>query len=174
MAETIPDIDTKRRKSVLCGRTWCTPCRPKKVEIRAALAVIKRRNSPVQYRKYEKNMLPKHNQGAQMHSMHGRQNFKAYWNFSLTFPEVLVLSFSTPTSPLSATRPHAVSMRGDVPPTLLHDVPCTYMFLPRVSASLPSAFLRFISTCGHLRIEYGRILPREREMPRLVPLYEAF
>lgn len=45
----------------------------------------------MQYRKYEKNMLPKHNQGAQMHSMHGRQNFEAYWNFSLTFPEVLAL-----------------------------------------------------------------------------------
>jgi len=54
-----------------------------------AHAVIKRGNSPLQYRKYEKNMLPKHNQGAQMHSVHGRQNFEAYWNFSLTFPELL-------------------------------------------------------------------------------------
>lgn len=68
-----------------------------------ARAVIKRGNSPVQYRKYEKNMLPKHNQGAQMHSMHGRQNFEAYWNFSLTFPEVLAFfpkpSLSLPSQP---------------------------------------------------------------------------
>lgn len=39
-----------------------------------------------------------------------------------------------------------------------------YMFLPR--KCLSSAFLRFISTCGHLKIEYGRILPRERETLR--------
>lgn len=36
----------------------------------------------------------------------------------------------------------------------------------------PSAFLRFIFTCGHLKIEYGRILPRERET--LLCRYEAF
>lgn len=135
IAETIPDTDTIRGKSVLCGRTWCTSRRPKKVEIRAALAVIKRRNSPVQYRKYEKNMLPKHNQGAQMHSMHGRQNFEAYWNFSLTFPEVLVLSFSTPLRPVFLPPDRTRFLCEETcRRTRLRDVPCTCFY--RVSASL--------------------------------------
>lgn len=46
-----------------------------------------------------------------------------------------------------------------------------YMFPPR--KCLRSAFLRFISTCGHLKMEYGRSLPRERKTLRWCR-YEAF
>jgi len=69
-----------------------------------------------------------------MHSMHGRQNFEAYWNFSLTFPEVLVLSFSPLSDPSSCYPMHVVPMRRNVPRTRLRDVPCTYFY--RVSVSL--------------------------------------
>lgn len=86
-------------------------------------------------------------------SMHGRQNFEAYWNFSLTFPEVLALSFSTPPLSFSTARPHAVPMRGNVPRTSLTRC-AMYLFLPR--KCLPSAFLRFIL---YLRTPENRIRP---------------
>jgi len=108
-----------------------------------AHAVIKRGNSPVQYRKYEKNMLPKHNQGAQMHSVHGRQNFEAYWNFSLTFPELLATLPNPGSHPHPpAVRPHAVSARGNVPRTRL----CATSRVHASTAGKCLPVLRFEST----------------------------
>lgn len=54
----------------------------------------------------EKYATEAQSRGAQMHSMHGRQNFEAYWNFSLTFPEVLAF-LSEPRRPLPSRRPTA-------------------------------------------------------------------
>lgn len=120
----------------------------RKRRFNGARSYIKRGNSPVQYRKYEKNMLPKHNQGAQMHSMHGRQNFEAYWNFSLTFPEVLA-SLPNSSSPIPPDRTPRFCTKKRVSNKFIWCL--RYMFPLR--KCFPNAFLRFISICEHLKIE---------------------
>lgn len=75
---------------------------------------------------------------------------------------------SPPSTPVRAARPHAVSARRNVPWTRLRDVSCMYMYPPR--KCLPRAFLRFIFTCGHLKVECDRNLPF-REKCDAIPLW---